>query len=236
MQAIPSQAFKVAEHKARGIEAFAARLGIDELCDCRLAAVRTDDDIRADGHARAARISQRGADDAVARCGELQLRKSDAVANLRASLAGRIDQQGIEHRAPRRKTGIDAMTRLYVDSDRLVAVVERRRSDGGRSRCDDVGNQAPAIELDDRAPHQRVRRQRVRAVGLPVDDQDLGAGPRQEQGRGSAGTACTDDDHVVAFIETMERVHRRCLSGSQRGRGPGSGERRDPRHHRPLRR
>ena len=48
------------------------------------------------------------------------------MANLGASFAGRIDQQGIEHSAPWCEQAIDAMIWLYVYSNHLVAVVERQ--------------------------------------------------------------------------------------------------------------
>ena len=51
------------------------------------------------------RILQRDANDPAVRR-KWQLGKRDAVPNFSTGFAGRIDQQRIEHRAPRRKAGI----------------------------------------------------------------------------------------------------------------------------------
>jgi hypothetical protein len=127
----------------------------------------------------------------------LQLAKSDAVANDRPGFAGRVNQQRIEHGASRRQQKIDAMVRLYVHSNGLVAIVERGRSNRRRSRRRNIWSQSPAGELHNRRPHQGVRRHCIGAIGLPVDHQDLCPRPRQKEGRGSARTAGADNHRVI---------------------------------------
>ena len=124
----------------------------------------------------------------------------------------------LSEKAELSKKQIDAVTRFYVDTNLFVAVVECRRSNCGCSRGAETRKEAPAIELDNRAPHQRVCRHRVGTVGLPIDQQHLCAGPRQQQSCGSTCTACADDDCVVACVETLERVHCRNSQAAARAR------------------
>ena len=50
--------------------------------------------------------------------------------------------------------------------------------------------------------HQRVAGQGVGAVVGAVDNKDVDAGTRQQHGGGSACRTCTDDDDVVASVDS----------------------------------
>ena len=63
------------------------------------------------------------------------------------------------------------------------------------------------FELDDRAAHQRVGRQRVAAFPATVHDDDVEARPGQEHRRRGARSAGTDDDDVGVGACLHHRPH-----------------------------
>ena len=89
------------------------------------------------------------------------VRDARAVGERRAGRASGIDEERIEHRASRGVQRIDAGGGLDRHGDVAVAIAERRPAHGRRSGRHDPIEEAPAVELDDAAAHQRVRRQGV---------------------------------------------------------------------------
>ena len=63
------------------------------------------------------------------------------------------------------------------------------------------GQQTPAVELKNACAHQGVGRHRVGAIGLAIDQENLGAGACQEECRRRARAASADDDRVVTRPE-----------------------------------
>ena len=122
-----------------------------------------------------------------------------AVAERGAGGSGGVDEDRVEHGAPRRVQRVDAVGRLDGHRDLVVGVAERRRAHGRRARGDDGVEQAPAVELHDAGAHERVGGEGVRAVAALVDDEDVEAGAGEEQGGRRAGGAGADDDDVVAW-------------------------------------
>ena len=89
--------------------------------------------------------------------GPLQTRDSDAIDDVGAGGGGGIDQQSIQHVPPRRIQRIDPVARGDRHRHRLIAIEERRLPDGRRAGRYNGRQDAPSMQLNDRAAHERVR-------------------------------------------------------------------------------
>ena len=121
----------------------------------------------------------------------------DAVADVGTGGDGGVDEDRVEHGAPRRVERVDAVRGFDRDGDLVVGVVEGGAPDGRGAGVDDAVEQPPAVELEDAAAHQGVGREGVGAVAAAVDDEDGQAGAGEQHGGGGAGGAGADDDDVV---------------------------------------
>ena len=107
-----------------------------------------------------------------------------------------VGEQRIEHGPAGGVQRVDAVLRTDVDDGRPAGEVERGAPHGRGAGGADPLQQSPAMELDDRAAHEGVGRQRVAALPGPVDDDDVETGPGQQHRRRRARGAGADDDDV----------------------------------------
>ena len=132
------------------------------------------------------------------------------VHDLRAGSPRGPDEDRIEHGAARCVERIDTVLRLDRHRNRLVAVVERRVTDGGRARGLDLVEQAPPAQLEHSAAHQRVRRERVAPRRVPVDREHGETCAGQEHcGRGSRAAGAHDDRVVASVHAALEQSAER---------------------------
>ena len=121
-------------------------------------------------------------------------------ADLRASGRRGVDQDRVEHGAPRRVEGVDAVRGLDRHRQVVVGVREPGAPHGGRTGGDDRVEKSPPVELDDAAAHERVGGEGVGAVAAAVQHEHVESGPGEEHRGGGTGGASTDDDHIVAGV------------------------------------
>ena len=219
--AVGGDAGPVAVDDGAGAGARAQHRGADVAGDGRAQPVGTDHERRVDGQRPAGVVATVDARDAAPAIGA-QADDGDAVADLGPGLRCRVDEQRVEDRPPRRVQRVDAVRGADRDDHLLVVVAERRAADGGGAGLDEAVEQPPTVELEDAAPHERVRRERVGAVAAPVDDEDAKAGAGQQHRRRRAGGAGADDDDVVVGSVGVHRSAPFRCRRSPRGRGsPG---------------
>ena len=216
--AVGGDAGPVAVDDGAGAGARAQHRGADVAGDGRVQPVGPDHERRVDGQRPAGVVATVDARDPAPAIGA-QADDGDAVADLGPGLRCRVDEQRVEDRPPRRVQRVDAVRGADRDDHLLVVVAERRAADGGGAGLDEAVEQPPAVELEDAAPHERVRRERVGAVAAAVDDEDAQAGAGQQHRRRRAGGAGADDDDVVVG---SVGVHRSAPFRCRRSRA-GSG-------------
>ena len=136
------------------------------------------------------------ANDAVV--GHQQLVDDEALPNVDAGFSRRMQQEAVEHRAPRTESahaivriGNGAAKGEWADIERHVptdrwCTCRRQRAEEPPPR-QDLGAVGP----------EDVRRDRVAREGCSVDEQDLEPLSRQEHGGRRARTPRADDDGVV---------------------------------------
>ena len=120
-----------------------------------------------------------------------------AEADLDAGRLRGLDQERVEHGAARSVERLDAGLGLDLDDVDGVAVAHHVPVHGGRAGRDHAIEQAPAAELEDAGPHQRMGRERVALGTAAIDQEHAAAAPREQHGGGGAGDAGADDDGVV---------------------------------------
>jgi hypothetical protein len=152
--------------------------------------------------------------------GALQSFDSGAIDDIRAGGASRIDEQPIQHVPSRRVQGVDPVTRRNRHRNGLVAVEERRLPYGRGAGGGDRRQNAPAMQLDDGATHERVGGERVGAVAPAIDHEHAVPGTREQHCRGRAGASRADNDHVITGCRRLRRAPARCLVRTHDGLTP----------------
>ena len=94
---------------------------------------------------------------------------ADTVPDVCSAVGRGIDQGPVEQRPAWRVQRADTKSRLDWHGDVLLAVAERGRVHRRGAGCNEGGQEPPAMQLQNGAAHQRMRRQRVRAVCAFVD-------------------------------------------------------------------
>ena len=113
---------------------------------------------------------------------------------------GGVDQQCIDHGAPRRIQRVHPAERFDRHGDRFVAVVEDGPTHRRRALRDQPAQQTPPLQLQDPPAHQHMGGPRVAAVPRAVDAQHPKPPAGQQQRRRGAGHSCPDDDGIPVPI------------------------------------
>ncbi len=95
-----------------------------------------------------------------------------AVDHLGTGSQRGIDEHRVQEGPTRSVQSVDTVQRLDLDFDGLVAVMESRLPERGSLGRPDGIQQAPAVQLEHSAPHQRVSRQSVTSTAGRVDHED----------------------------------------------------------------
>jgi hypothetical protein len=92
------------------------------------------------------------------------------------------------------------MSRLYGNSNGLVAIVECRFAHRWRIGFAQARQDSPAMQLQYAATHQRVSGDGVRTIATMIDGQNTHSFPRHQHRGRSAGAARSDDERVIGFV------------------------------------
>jgi hypothetical protein len=152
----------------------------------------------------------------------VEIGHGDAEPHLGVGGGGRVDQDRVEHGAPRRVQGVHAKRRLDGDRHDGIGVAERGAAHRGRARRDDLVEQAPSGQLQHAAAHQGVRGEGVGTVAAAVDEEDAQPGAGQQVGGGRPRSTGADDNDVVAGVGRAVDWHG-LSPGSAAGAGAGAG-------------
>ena len=98
-----------------------------------------------------------------------------SVDDVGAGGLGRVGEQRVEQGTARGVERVDSVSGLDGKLDLLIAVVKRRRPDGGGANPLEILPQPPTLELEHAAAHQRQRGVRVASVATLLDSQDIQA-------------------------------------------------------------
>jgi hypothetical protein len=122
-----------------------------------------------------------------------------AEPDVRAGAARGVGQDRVQDAPARGVQRLDTVPGLDRDGRHGIGEMKGSRPNGRGSRPGNGGEQSPAVQLQDRAPHERVGRQGVRAVAGLVQHQHPGALPGQQQRGRGARAAGPGDDRVVVL-------------------------------------
>ena len=200
MVAVLREPSEVAVHDRSRAPAGALDRRAYEPGDGRSDAVGPDHDVRFDAGGASVRAGEHGAHDPAERVAD-EVDSGNAVNDLRSRGRCGAYEQRVENGAPRRVQGVDPVARLDGNRDVFLAVVEGRRPDGRRPRRLERSQEAPAVELQHAAAHERVRRERVVPEPATIDCQYAQPGAGEEHRRRRSGGAGTDDERVVTSSE-----------------------------------
>ncbi len=131
----------------------------------------------------------------------------DVLPDLGSSLAGRFDQERVQHGAPR---AVERVCTVVAGKPPLQRCVLEVEPDLGRCRCAGGAKsfeQTPSPQARDTGDLDGVRRQRVTREPGPVDDEHPQSGASEQHSRRRAGGTRSDDDDVV-----WPKCHRTCLA------------------------
>jgi hypothetical protein len=138
------------------------------------------------------------------------------VTHICPRAAGCIDEDAIQHGAPRRAEILDAILRLDAQAQRVAAIVERRGANFRCSRGHHCRQQSPSFELKDSCSHQGVSRHRVGTVGLTFDRENIHPCAREKHRRSCPGASRSDDHRIVVRLEMTRLIHVNCsVSGGR---------------------
>ena len=157
-------------------------LGFDRLGHERAPSVGADHHARPLAHLHAA--AEVTADAGDRSLGAQQLVDGEPLAQLRTRLHRCLDQQLVQHRAPRAVATRDAVDRLRRAGDRQRPEVERVSLDRRTARLLQMIQQPPARERRDPRRMHEVRGHRVAREGRLVEQQDPIALACQQHRRG----------------------------------------------------
>ena len=129
------------------------------------------------------------------------------MANLGAGLACCVDEHAVQNSSAGSTEITHAMLSLDAQAECFLSVMECRGSDFWRLLSHHRGEEAPAVKLKNASAHQGVGRHCVGAIGLAIDQEDLGAGARQKECCRCTRAASADYYCVVTWPERIERLH-----------------------------
>lgn len=112
------------------------RGGPQDARDLRVHPVCSDDDIGPDFALRSVGALHRHTGRVTVRCSP-DVREGPAEVHVRSGVDRRVDQDGIENRAPRSVQPVDISVRIDRDGDRLIFVVEGGMRDPWRAGVPD---------------------------------------------------------------------------------------------------